>query len=1463
MKRILYLVLCMMVLFSSLPVAKVLAEEPTVIEVLPYTDFTDGVMLKNDATNTGEGHWLGIDGGKMYLKDGSLLLTSSSAGGFGPAFTLTSLLQKSDAFDTSRYQPGAAYQTFCRGYTRVMTMRLTLHEAAEGEFLSVIAAGSASAAQLAVDYNIASFLALTKAEEGEGYCVKINSFTENGSLHAYGYPELTSEVLKTWPTAERWSNVPMGQYVTVSLVMRSNGAADYVDIYIDGALGASNICFDKTTAPDATNVRRPSQATMMRFRAYSAGTLCGAVDDVAYYAADKNDTASVEEKPTLEITDVMPYNGGCVVSFSAPIHNGVRSGLSINGQKVSYNNTAICEDQKSVFINKADCSENLTVKLDAGVRNLFGGQSAEQEFSYTANPVKTQILPYADFSSSQPAEIISGIGVPQTLENGKWKFSISDNQNSYGRVSLGETVTNAISSGTTDYHIYISARTEISGTSGSSAAMITLLNGTAGTLNRLVFHHTNNNTISAAVNSGASGAAWLINSNGLNANIATQIPCAPQQQLSWVIVIDGKGDNATARYYCNEELVAQRKFDNMRQAASVQFSLQGEITGGEATAYFDDVEIYAVTAGTQPVTAETSAEGDTVMVRYSVPVRAGDASVKLAGKRAEFSILPDGATLSMTGNSTEQLFVAGVKDDYFGNAVAAITGSVPTPLLAVTDFEEDGYQAGTISEEDKILTATDGAAAAIVTSETPLRGTKTLALTGLHSEESGLLLDDILNGKATASDAGRTFKISAWVYPAAEADTATITMALGAADDASYIYRTCSVNRKEYTIASNEWSEISLHYTITEEMLDNGSTSSNSNPIVSALKIDQCGAAELAASLYIDDISVEELTASSLAFSTAIGDHMVYQMDEAINVWGTSTLPDDTPVTVTLKAASGDPVEKTASVSNGMWKAEFPPMTAQTGITITARAGEESITVSDVAVGMVLLASGQSNMQFSLDKTADAEEYTSKIKDRTGVRIMTVQRSGESALSQTPAVNPYGANWSCGDEYTANKTSAIGYITACKLYDDTNIPVGVIDINLNGSSISAWESPEVIRSRPDQYQTLIDRLSQEPETEHKWKSYPTGLFNSLIRPLENYKIGAVLWYQGEGDSGSQSSVNAYQYLLYDLISMWRAHFGNEELPVVLCQLAPYGGSDASYIRDLRQVQLDTHKRMEHVYLVTTCDLGPTGQMTESNENLIHPVRKVPVADRIYKTLAANVEELKQISSFDGEYSGPEYEYMQVNGSQAVLYFSHADGLKTSDGADLKGFEVSANGTEYVPATAVINSDDNTVTVSADSVANPKYVRYCYVGWAVEDGEDYGSTLGGNLVNGADLPAGPFLASVANYTLEEAEIENNGQDGVNVNVTLRNNAYCKSEDGQKVIAGVYESGSDRLIYADFDSTAAALNTKSYGTLGLQQITIPIPAAAVSGEYTVRLFVWNVDSLVPLGEVLSVKSASISE
>jgi sialate O-acetylesterase len=227
-------------------------------------------------------------------------------------------------------------------------------------------------------------------------------------------------------------------------------------------------------------------------------------------------------------------------------------------------------------------------------------------------------------------------------------------------------------------------------------------------------------------------------------------------------------------------------------------------------------------------------------------------------------------------------------------------------------------------------------------------------------------------------------------------------------------------------------------------------------------------------------------------------------------------------------------------------------------------------------------------------------------------------------------------------------------------------------------------------------------FSQDP-------SAPTVLYNGMIAPLLPYAMRGVIWYQGEANVGREKQ---YQTLFPAMIAGWRKAWGEGDFPFLFVQIAP----NRDMTPEIREAQLLTVARTPNTAMAVTIDCG------EAND--IHPPHKQPVGARL--ALAARAlaygEKL--------EYSGPLFDAMKIDGTNAILRFTHlGGGLVAKDGA-LKGFTIAGADKMFHPAQAKISGE--TVLVNSAEASQPVAVRY---GWA--------NVPEGNLFNRAGLPASPF------------------------------------------------------------------------------------------------------------------------
>ena len=181
-----------------------------------------------------------------------------------------------------------------------------------------------------------------------------------------------------------------------------------------------------------------------------------------------------------------------------------------------------------------------------------------------------------------------------------------------------------------------------------------------------------------------------------------------------------------------------------------------------------------------------------------------------------------------------------------------------------------------------------------------------------------------------------------------------------------------------------------------------------------------------------------------------ISEHMVLEKAAAVPLWGRADADED--VTVTL----GDSTARTRAGSDGKWMVRLDLRDAGAGPFQLVVKGKNEIRIPDVVVGAVWLASGQSNMEFLLKASADAEDEIARSRNPQ-LRQFRV----EKAARPQPAEDCKG-KWMLAGPETAGEFTAIGYYFGKRLQETLKVPVGIINASWGGTFSEAWTSRDAI-----------------------------------------------------------------------------------------------------------------------------------------------------------------------------------------------------------------------------------------------------------------------------------------------------------------------------------------------------------------------------------------------------------------
>ncbi len=501
--------------------------------------------------------------------------------------------------------------------------------------------------------------------------------------------------------------------------------------------------------------------------------------------------------------------------------------------------------------------------------------------------------------------------------------------------------------------------------------------------------------------------------------------------------------------------------------------------------------------------------------------------------------------------------------------------------------------------------------------------------------------------------------------------------------------------------------------------------------------------------------------------------HMVLQRDMKVPVWGTADVGEK----ITVEFA-GQKISTTADAA-GNWRVNLKPMKASAEareliVSSNRKSAIENLKLADVLVGEVWLASGQSNMDFSMSKKVKYfAGVTNEEQEIAAANYPLIRMFVGTAQKTYAPTNRVGGEWKVCTPETAPAFSAVGYFFARDLQRELNVPVGIVAQAFGASTAESWIDREAMAA-DSKLKPMLDRFDAAVESfrtnrpavvapprsedvsatneiaaatnsaagstnsaargnRRRGNSGPrdpvqdqhnaTVMFNGMIAPVIPYALRGAIWYQGESIiDASKGGIELYPHVQATLVRDWRKLWGEGDFSFYIVQLA--GQEAASNGPQVREAQA-TILSLPNTGMAVTTDIG--------ERKNVHPHNKQDVGDRLARIALAKTYGRKM------EFSGPAYESMKINGGSIRVTFSHAKGLVARDGT-LKWFTIAGADGKFISAEAKIDGD--TVIVSSPDVPAPVAVRYVWVNFPD----------GGHLYNAASLPAPQFRTDASARSL---------------------------------------------------------------------------------------------------------------
>lgn len=474
---------------------------------------------------------------------------------------------------------------------------------------------------------------------------------------------------------------------------------------------------------------------------------------------------------------------------------------------------------------------------------------------------------------------------------------------------------------------------------------------------------------------------------------------------------------------------------------------------------------------------------------------------------------------------------------------------------------------------------------------------------------------------------------------------------------------------------------------------------------------------------------------------------MILQRRCPIRIWGESEEGETAEVRI-----NGRPVTKQA-LTAGEFSFFIPPQEAAESVTLEIG----DYTFSNVDIGEVWLAGGQSNMEYELSADLEGEDTIQKADD-PHFRMYTVARYSYEGEEQNCRMPEDSWNrWISFQPENCGRFSAVAVFFALELRK-LGVPIGIISCNWGGTTAAAWLDPACLerneltiylREYEEKLKSLdmvaymeknclIRRGRGTLESKELEKAYPAirkeafvmgpchenrpgGLYETMVKKVAGYTLKGIIWYQGESDDRRYA---LYADLFRSVIDCWRRDW-QKELPFLFVQLAPFGrweGLCGKYYPMMRKQQEAVCSSCSDTYMISAGDAG--------DEWDIHPRRKRPIGYRL-GIMARN----KVYGETGILCDAPKLIGVQREKGRILLLFTGAEGLHIA-GSCLNALEITDKQGKRTAYTASV-SDDRLVLESCMLAGDRHYeISFAQTGYYCI-----------NLLNAQQIPAFPFDITV--------------------------------------------------------------------------------------------------------------------
>jgi sialate O-acetylesterase len=247
---------------------------------------------------------------------------------------------------------------------------------------------------------------------------------------------------------------------------------------------------------------------------------------------------------------------------------------------------------------------------------------------------------------------------------------------------------------------------------------------------------------------------------------------------------------------------------------------------------------------------------------------------------------------------------------------------------------------------------------------------------------------------------------------------------------------------------------------------------------------------------------------AQLKVGNIFGDYMVLQRDKPIHIWGWNDAYENVIINYAGQSYA------TITNADGNWSIKLNAQSAnKTGSVLIIKDNDESVKFSDVLIGEVWLCSGQSNMEWKVGDSDNAEAELKKANKYPNIRHIEIPK----AISFQKEKDFDAREWKVSSFETAGGFTAVGYFMAQKLSDELDVPIGLVHSTRGGSHVETWISKEGMLSF-DLFKKYAQEMPNDTESGSKvWIKNVISKFHSGNKEFDISKIEESDYLKAEYD----------------------------------------------------------------------------------------------------------------------------------------------------------------------------------------------------------------------------------------------------------------------------------------------------------------------------------------------------------